>query len=55
MSYVEILVKPSYIQVCLLYETPDLTGAAEYSNCISAEGYDSPNKCPGYDAKQSDG
>ena len=30
-------------------------GAAEYPNCISAEGYDSPNKCPGYDTKQSDG
>ena len=27
-------------------------GAAEYTDCISA---DSPNKCPGYDTKQSDG
>ena len=23
-------------------------------DCISAEGYDSPNECPGYDTKQSD-
>ena len=27
--------------------------AAEYTNCISAEGYDSPNICPGYDTKPS--
>ena len=30
-------------------------GAVEYTNCISAEGWDSPNKCPRYDTKQSDG
>ena len=30
-------------------------GAAEYMDCISAKEYDSPNKCPGYDTKQSDG
>ena len=30
------------------------SGAAEYTNCISAEGYDSSNKCCGYDTKQSD-
>ena len=29
-------------------------GALEYTDCISAEGYDSPNECPGYDTKQSD-
>ena len=29
--------------------------AVEYTDCISAEGYDSPNECPGYDIKQSDG
>ena len=29
-------------------------GAAEYTNCISAEGQDSPNEYPGYDIKQSD-
>ena len=31
-----------------------LSGVLEYTNCISAKGYDSPNKCPGYDTKQSD-
>ena len=31
------------------------TGAAEYTDCISAEGKDSPNECPGYDTKPSDG
>ena len=29
--------------------------AAEYTDCISVEGYDSPNECPGYNTKQSDG
>ena len=29
------------------------TGALEYTNSISAEGYDSPKKCSGYDTKQS--
>ena len=28
-------------------------GAAEYADCISAEGLDSPNECPGYDTYQS--
>ena len=27
--------------------------ATEYNDCISAEGSDSPNGCPGYDTKQS--
>ena len=30
-------------------------GAEEYIDGISAERYDSPNECPGYDTKQSDG
>ena len=30
-------------------------GAAEYIDCISAEGKDSSNECPGYNPKQSDG
>ena len=30
-------------------------GAAEYTDCISAHGYDSSNECPGYYTKQSDG
>ena len=28
-------------------------GAAEYTDCISAEGLDSPNECPRYDTKRS--
>ena len=32
-----------------------LAGAAEYTDCISAEGKNSPNECPGYVTKQSDG
>ena len=28
-----------------------LAGAAEDTNCIFAEGYDSPNECTGYDTK----
>ena len=31
-----------------------LAGASEYTECISAEGLDSPNECPGYNTKQSD-
>ena len=31
-----------------------LAGAAKYTDCISAEGQDSSNECPGYDTK-SDG
>ena len=30
-------------------------GAVEYTICISAEEQNSPNECPGYDTKQSDG
>ena len=29
-------------------------GAVEYTDFFSAEGLDSPNKCPWYDNKQSD-
>ena len=29
-------------------------GAVEYTNCFSAEGYDSPSECPEFDTKQSD-
>ena len=31
------------------------TGTVQYTNWISAEGYDFPNECPGYDIKRSDG
>ena len=30
-------------------------GAVVYPDFISAEGKDSPNECPGYNTKQSDG
>ena len=30
-------------------------GAVEYTYCTSAEGVRPPQKCPGYDTKQSDG
>ena len=30
-------------------------GAVEYTDYISAEDADSPNECPGYHPKQSDG
>ena len=29
-------------------------GAVEHTDCISADGWDSLNECPGYDTKQSD-
>ena len=29
--------------------------AAQYTGCISSEEYHSPNVCPGYDTKPSDG
>ena len=32
-----------------------LAGAAEYTDSISADWSDFPNKCPEYDTKQSDG
>ena len=32
-----------------------MAGAVEYTDCIPAERYDHPNKCPGYDTKSSDG
>ena len=30
-------------------------GAAEYTDCISVKGKDTPNECPQYDSKQFDG
>ena len=32
-----------------------LVGATEYTYCMSTEGQYSPNECPVYDTKQSDG
>ena len=32
-----------------------LAGAVEYTNCISAEGEDPLNECPGYNIKTFDG
>ena len=31
------------------------TGAVEYTDCISAEGYDPTSECPGYEITPSDG
>ena len=36
------------------YNIAKLAGAVEYTNCTSVDG-EKPNKCPGYDTKQSDG
>ena len=36
---------------CSLFQ---LSGAAEYTNCISAGGKDFPSECPGHGTKQSD-
>ena len=30
-------------------------GAVEYTDCIPTEGYNSPNECPVYDPKQTNG
>ena len=30
-------------------------GSVEYTDCTSAEWLDTPNECPEYDTKQSDG
>ena len=32
-----------------------LAGTVEYTDCFSAEGYNSLKECPRYDSKQSDG
>ena len=37
-----------------IHQLAQLAGAAEYTNCSSAEENNSPNECPGYDTKQSD-
>ena len=34
---------------------PSRLGAAEYTNCFSEEGLDSPKEYSGYDTKQYDG
>ena len=44
-------------QVCLflsLFNRAPSAGAVEYTNCISAEEYNSPKECPDNDIKQSD-
>ena len=41
----------AHIHVCIAQSV----GTVEYTNHISAEGKDSPNECPLYDTKQSDG
>ena len=39
----------------ILQDMAQSPGAVEYTNCIAAEGLDSPNECPDYDTKESDG
>ena len=39
----------------LFFPLAQSVGDAEYTNGISEEGEDSPNKCSGYDTNQSDG
>ena len=48
----------NYINNCwtnTIHFLVQLAGAAEYTDCTSAEGKDSTNECPRYDTKQSDG
>ena len=33
----------------------ELAWAVEYTDCIYAEGYETPNECPGYEIKKSEG
>ena len=44
------LALPIYIYIYIVQST----GAVEYTDCISAEGQDPTNECPGYDTKQMD-
>ena len=41
--------------VGLFYKIVLSAGAVEYTVCFSANGLDSPNECPVYGTKQSDG
>ena len=36
-------------------EIAQSAGAVKYTDCTFADGKDTPNECPGYDTKQSDG
>ena len=51
----DIVFRTFYVFQVLKSYMVQLVGAVEYTDCISAEGYNSFNKCPGYDTKQSDG
>ena len=44
----------TYCQSTTVRNFAQLTGAAEYTDCISVEESDSSNECPVYDTKQSD-
>ena len=45
-----------YIYIYIYTHTPAQSpGAVKYIDCISAEELNSPNRCPGYDVKPSDG
>ena len=59
LSWIWLVIHISVITVeTALYSFPSsaqLAGAVEYTNCISVEEKDSPNECPEYDTKWSDG
>ena len=44
----------SFVKIGLYALFAQSAEAVECTNCISAEGWDSPNKCSGYDTKQCD-
>ena len=43
------------IYFLFLFIAAQSAGAVEYSDCFSAERWDSSPQCPGYDTKKSDG
>ena len=45
----------SFHNYLFIWEPAQSAGAAKYTDCISAEGLDPTNKCPGYDTKPTDG
>ena len=43
------------LSILLALPPAQSTGTVEYTDCISIEGLDPTNECPGYDIKPSDG
>ena len=44
-----------YSDSILFFFVVQSAGVAEYTDCISAEGQDPTNECPGHDTKQFQG